>query len=824
MKCEFHHRSSSKDNERSNRVCICAKQFFEYAEDGSVRQTNYIPLKLLVAKCSKCGQRDASTLKIGIDERNYICCNCQGDLHFKDRMYIKTTGSSLFKKIKKRHHGERTNNSDKYENSHSSPSDPLSYLRNSQEALKSMDVPTIAIDFKPLTTSNLAPSSPQQRKNKKLLKKTSYVQEFEQENVRKVFFTKYNPFEKLKKMYQENEPVVAVSQAFDWHNFCVTYHKTKKEVLKKMHESLINCCKIIWSDIDGVIVKNPQFVIDFENLDICLKKYLKFGFTVDGSPYFGIASLDGQVQKIQTSPNFNEAVTQEDHHSQLFIEDLMDVSKPDLEYLALAGQHLKEGYGKIDYQRFLNEFSHKNRQRLMVLFNGIEDNFQSVIDHEKQLRRDEKFTLKISNFLAFMKFLKRYQQIYSKYARVKDELANYLSFITTGKYQQPKIENEPKDIPQTPEPRPIAKIIQPLLRPFGLTGEPPGIDLAFLAIMDEVTSPYGFGGLTHHKTSEPATPIIRNTSFVPFQPVNPDTTPSTPLFVSTPAPRQNIGMEIERSDEEPRADRNALLLNETKKTSIKTHHNPREDGSVHELVKHDHDIESDCCICFFSETSYSHPVIYCSGCEQGAHLTCLNMREIPTDNYYCLTCQNKNDDRAPSCYICKNRGFMLLQVSAGDKTFAYHMICVFATKSWSEVYDQQKCSKLKNKSKTRCQYCDKLNLKNNKMMRCATCKTTSFHSLCAFFNGLFFDISFGSEMTYDNFCNRLYDYNADVFCEQCSTERLGLVASEKTPLDVVYMNGYLRLISVWPKFFNHVPTFEKYKAMRIKDCKFWSKI
>ena len=820
MKCEFHHRSSSKDNDRSNRVCLCAKQFFEYSEDGGVRQINYVPIKLLLAKCSKCGQRDGSTLKINIEDRNYVCCNCQSDLNFREKMYIKTTGSNIFKKIKKRHHYDRSNHSDKHDNDYSSSVDPLVYLRNSQEALKTLEVPAIITDFKQQSLIDFTLTSPQQRKSKKPSKKNPSAPELETEAVKKVLFTKYNPFEKLKKMYQENGPVVGTSQAFDWHNFCLTYHKTKNDMLKKMHESLLNCCKTIWGDIDSAMLKNPQLEVDFESLGLCLNKYLKFGFTVEGSPYFAIASLDGQVQKIHSAPALNENSGQEDLHNKLVFEELLSVSKPDLEYLASIQQHLKQGHGKVDYPKFLKEFSDNNRERLTSILGNIENNFQSVIDYEKRLRKDEKFTLKCSNFLAFMRFVRKYQQIYAKYTRVKDDLGNYLSFITNGKYHQGKGENEQKEIPQTPEPKPVVKIIPPLLHPFKLTGDAPTIDLAFFALMDEAISPYGFGGLTHHRSPEPLTPVVRNTSFVPFQPIHSDSVNSTPA----PVPHQNTAMEIEHTTEEPKLDRNSYNHLETKKTSFKTHHNPREDGSVHELVKHDHEIESDCCICFSSETSYSHPVIYCSGCEQGAHLTCLNMREIPTENYYCLTCQHKNDDRAPSCYICKNRGFMLLQVSAGDKKYAYHMICVFATKSWSEIYDQQKCPKLKNKSKTRCQYCDKLNLKNNKMMKCTDCKTVTFHSLCAFFNGLYFDVKFGAELTYENFASRSYDYTADVLCEQCSISRLNLAESEKTPLDIIYMNAYLRLISVWPKFFKQMPTFEKYKIMRNKDCKFWSKV
>ena len=820
MKCEFHHRSSSKDNERPGRVCLCAKQFFEYSEDGGVRQAYYIPFKLLLAKCSKCGRRDGSTLKLGLGDRSYVCCNCQGDLSFKERMYIKTTGSSIFKKIKKRHHHDRSLHSDKHDGDYSSTIDSLTYIRNSQEALKSLELPAIVTEFKQHAPLDMTLTSPQHRRSKKLSKKNLYQSEVETELVKKVLFTKYNPFEKLKKMHTENGPLIGVAQAFDWHNFCQTYHRAKTDLLKKMHESLVNCCKTIWSDIDSVMLKNPRLEVDFDSLDLCLNKYLKFGFSVEGSPYFAIATLDGQVQKIQSAPIAIEDSEQEALHNRLNFEELLSVSKPDLSYLALIQKHLQERQGKLDYVKFLREFSKVNRDRLTSLLSRVEDNFQAVLGHEKRLRKDEKFTLKSTNFLSFMRFLKKYQQIYTKYTRVKEELASYMSFVATGKAQAGKSEPEQKDVLQTPEPKPVVKIAAPVLNSFRLTGESPGIDLTFLALMDEAISPYGFSGLIHSRNTEPVTPVVRNTSFVPFQPIQHSQVNAS----TTPLPAQPTAMEVEHNFEDSKPDSISQTQLEPHKTSVKTHHNPREDGSVHELVKHDHEIESDCCICFSSETSYSHPVIYCSDCEQGAHLTCLNMREIPSENYYCLTCQHKNDERAPSCYICKNRGFMLLQASSGDKTYAYHMICVVATKSWSEIYDQQKCAKLKTKSKTRCHYCEKLNLKNSKMLRCADCKSVSFHSLCAFFNGLYFDISLGPELTYENFASRSYDYAADIFCEQCSIERLNLADSEKTPLDIIYMNAYLRLISVWPRFVKQVPSFEKYKGQRNKDCKFWSKV
>jgi hypothetical protein len=817
MKCEFCSKSTHREHNQA-KGCSISKHFFEYDDDKYPVQTAYIPFRNITSKCSKCSQRDCNTLKIEVTEKNYVCCNCQNDLGFKDKMNIKTSATSSLVKIQ--HRVKVQDWQIKNERSRANDKDVsiFGFLRNSHDQFKTLENSNFVRELKIVSNSSII--SPMvckkiRKTQRKSVRQPEPVLESELDIGKKPYFSKYNPFEKLKRSNNENCVVVSNSQTIDWQNFSLIYHKTKEEFLTKLQENLKSCCKTLWNDIDSSNHKNLNFVVDFDKMKLDLSQYLKIGVRINGNPYLFLCTVDDA----SVSDNYEGSKVNVDSSRGLSIDEFICLSEPELSYLTELSNKIKTETQKLEYINFLKEFSISNRERTNDIFKNLTENSQNILNSDRRVKRDEKQMIKNANFLSFMKFIKKFKTLFGKYSKVQEELSVYLNYINNHKANNCKSEDQSKDnYPHNDSKLGFqnhARINNPVIS----NSVSHNIHLKIGDMLeDSFVSPHGFGGLIHHKSDENTQlKIAKQNSFVPFQPISPNTS------IKNSSANQNPENEIASEGIEIEIDN----LEDNVKEKGEQDKNRENDQKISECQKSEQEIESDCAVCFSPENSFTHPVIYCSGCEQGVHLACMNLREIPSENYYCVSCQFKNDDRSPSCYICKNKGFMLLQV-VGDNSFAYHMFCVFATKSWNEIYDSQKCTKLKTKCKSRCLYCDKLNLKNSKMLKCSQCKSVTFHSLCAFFNGLYFGIEFDSEITFDNFIAKQYDYSANVYCEHCTVERLSSnqqpISNGRSLLDIIYMNGYLRLICIWPYFYKSVPTFERYKTLRSGDHKFWLRI
>ena len=222
--------------------------------------------------------------------------------------------------------------------------------------------------------------------------------------------------------------------------------------------------------------------------------------------------------------------------------------------------------------------------------------------------------------------------------------------------------------------------------------------------------------------------------------------------------------------------------------------------------KHDVAIESDCSVCFVADTSYFNPIVYCTTCEMGAHIKCIGLSEVPSDNYFCHKCYYIKQHKY--CILCGMENYFLQK--AKDSSIAYHTFCAFSTKSW--IYRVKSTAQMSNKMKsniTNCMYC---NSSRGVIDSCLTCGTKHYHPFCGYLNGHYFRVENYDHLNFDDFMEDKYGYSVEMKCDNCSKnyfkEELNCDIEQA---ELLFMKTrYLRRASIDPKFNRMYLTFNDY--------------
>lgn len=218
-------------------------------------------------------------------------------------------------------------------------------------------------------------------------------------------------------------------------------------------------------------------------------------------------------------------------------------------------------------------------------------------------------------------------------------------------------------------------------------------------------------------------------------------------------------------------------------------------------------IESDCSVCFIAETEYFNQIIYCSGCEKGTHLKCIGLFEVPSENFYCLTCSNNKHNKI--CVFCQKESYMLQQ---GNNGVVYHTFCACANKNWSFRKKGSEVKEIvKPKTVSCCIYC-----KFNKgiVNTCADCNEVNFHYFCGYLKGLMFKIDNYDQISFEDSINEEYGYSFGMYCETCTKKQM----KNKKDLDVnaleeLFLKAcYYRNVCISPKFNKLNLDFDSYMS------------
>ena len=216
-------------------------------------------------------------------------------------------------------------------------------------------------------------------------------------------------------------------------------------------------------------------------------------------------------------------------------------------------------------------------------------------------------------------------------------------------------------------------------------------------------------------------------------------------------------------------------------------------------------IETDCSVCFLSDTNYYNPIIYCSECETGTHIKCIGLTEIPPKDYYCSNCFNNAFNY---CIICGLKGYFL-QPSKNGKVY-YHTFCIFAAKMWYLMTKDTNYTDDFSNSKTAvCYYCrSNYGILNS----CSKCRTCIYHYFCAYLNGCRFGITNYNKLSYEAFMKDKYEYHTKVHCQTCSVNHLTKKKNiAKNEADLLFLKiKYLRQASINPEFTKTYLEFEDY--------------
>jgi hypothetical protein len=810
---------SMDENQKSE--CAFSRNFYENSSKRSPVQVYCIPVGNIASRCSRCNEITSQTLNLEISGNGFVPCNCENHVGSQDQAELKSSALSSCTKLKRAHRAKELQAANQQMNLFDYPEKIFTLLRNSEEHCKELKGSTI-LKIKKLSDNSTRRSTVIDRKIKKTHRRSSKLAETavarEVDSSREAFYNKYNPFERLRRTYQENIVIVSSSQSFDWQLFSHIYFKSKNEQLNNLHKNLLGGCQNIWGDIDRLTQGTPKFNIDLDSLNTLSQKYPQIESHIGLHQTLFFALVE-RSQSVGDNNGGKEADLESD--------ESFRTSKADLSNSKVPERNAGVGKKEIDLIGFLKEVSLCNRESITNILENVKGKFKEATSNERILKQDEKTISKYSNFLNYVKFVKQFKIFFSKYLKIKEDLSDYLSYVEKYKANWSKINIKPRENPQSIE---NESNLQNQLKPTNtriLSNQTGCFNFKSGDLYDQsVSSPHGFGSMICRDISE--SQLLKTTKH------NSNGSFESVIFTSksikhTVKASSDKNMSSSAIQNEPNLSKRAPKRQPSRLKSTNCKKNTKLKTESTQEKHPDYEIESDCAICFSSDTSYTYPVIYCSKCLVGVHLACVNFREIPSENYYCLSCEQKDgDDQAPSCYICNQKGFMLLKV-AGAKDLVYHMFCAFATKSWNEVYDYQISSKPKFRCQAKCVYCNKQSLANTKMLKCVGgCNKRSFHTLCAFFNGLYFLIKSDSELTYAHFNSKQFDYSADFFCEACTFEKLNKVLSpisgERELTEMVSMNAYFRLICLWPRFCKKVPTFEHYKFLRSRDIKFWTQM
>lgn len=224
-------------------------------------------------------------------------------------------------------------------------------------------------------------------------------------------------------------------------------------------------------------------------------------------------------------------------------------------------------------------------------------------------------------------------------------------------------------------------------------------------------------------------------------------------------------------------------------------------------------IESDCSVCFVADTSYFNPIVYCSSCEMGAHIKCIGLSEVPSDNYFCHKCYHSKQQKF--CIICGIDSYFLQR--AKDSNIAYHTFCAFSSKSWS--YKTKSNAQQQNKMKANIMTCVYCNSTKGVIDTCVECQMRHYHAFCGYLNGQHFRIVDYEKLNYDDYMIDKFGYNVETRCDNCSKKYLAeKLDRDAESAEVLLLKvRYLRRASIDPKFNKLYLEFDEFLNNEVRN-------
>jgi len=194
-------------------------------------------------------------------------------------------------------------------------------------------------------------------------------------------------------------------------------------------------------------------------------------------------------------------------------------------------------------------------------------------------------------------------------------------------------------------------------------------------------------------------------------------------------------------------------------------------------------IDSECCVCFYSDAEDTTPIVFCDSCNVSVHPLCYGIKEIPEGDYFCDLCHGKNktltnkmnihtqlqnqsqsqvnlhsaiskemdqriinDFRNIKCMLCLNKNGALKQLDRNGEHWA-HVTCILFSKNLNfkdfllmdEVEGMKQSNMLDISTDSICIFC---NNTSGDLFFCShsdNC-SRSFHFFCAYLNGNFMSI------------------------------------------------------------------------------------
>jgi hypothetical protein len=145
--------------------------------------------------------------------------------------------------------------------------------------------------------------------------------------------------------------------------------------------------------------------------------------------------------------------------------------------------------------------------------------------------------------------------------------------------------------------------------------------------------------------------------------------------------------------------------------------------------------ESDCSVCFHSDSDDTSPIVFCDRCNVSVHQECYGIKVIPEGEYYCDLCASC--DKNVICQLClKPQGAM----KKVDKNWV-HMCCLLVSSQYRITnYSELETAKINEESlhslnKHKCYICDKIKGDLHEVDCCKNQENKFAHFLCAYFEG-----------------------------------------------------------------------------------------
>lgn len=165
----------------------------------------------------------------------------------------------------------------------------------------------------------------------------------------------------------------------------------------------------------------------------------------------------------------------------------------------------------------------------------------------------------------------------------------------------------------------------------------------------------------------------------------------------------------------------------------------------------------DCCVCFFTNTEDTNPIVFCDSCNVAVHQECYGISKIPEGDYFCDLCTFKNKNNKAifnkECIICKmSKGAMKKLDKIGENWV--HVTCVFISqflsfKNYSTLDQILDANNFSKNSKEKCEICKKEGgelftffCENKKISK------AYYHFMCAYLDG--YELKIKSEIKKDD--------------------------------------------------------------------------